>query len=383
MGKEIVRPFRRNWDVDYITDIINNKGFTITEPTTINDEDSKKKSLFGARSPLYGTDYEDEQAFLERYRCKCGEFQGEQFKGEVCPLCGEMIEARGIDVGYTGWISLGKDCIIQPYYYNLLLSVIGRHNLPDIVNSKKRVDKNGNMKNISIDDQSEKPRHPFVGIGTLEFRERFEEIMNWFAIKRPNKADRIKRIIDEKYNVFTSHIPVYSTILRQQSSTSDTYYYNPIDKHINPIYSLSEKLKDAEEIDKMFILSRIQYRVNELWNINFELLNGKDGWIQDQIIAGQLNNTSRNVIIPNPALKDNEVDLSYCTFLEMFKYQIINTLMKMDGVTLSKAYTRWKEAFIFDNKIYEIMLYIIKTEQPRVLINRNPTLNNIEVLKQC
>ena len=75
--------------------------------------------------------------------------------------------------------------------------------------------------------------------------------------------------------------------------------------------------------------------------------------------------------------------VSYYTFLEMFKYQIINTLMKMDGVTLSKAYTRWKEAFIFDNKIYEIMLYIIKTEQPRVLINRNPTLNNIEVIKQC
>lgn len=299
MSRQTVRFKRRNWDSDYLYDIVNKRGFTILEPTSITDEEKTKKSLYGARSPLYGTDYGDEQAFIERYRCKCGEFQGAQFKGEVCPLCGDKIEFRDIDVGFTGWISLGKDAIIQPYYYKLLESAIGKTNLPEMVHCKKKVDRDGNMRGLTADDLGGKPKHPFVGIGTENFRKDFVPIMKYFANERPSKADKIERIIQEKHNVFASHIPIYSTILRQQSSTTDTYYFNPIDKHVNPLFSLSEKLKDAEEIDKMYILSRIQYRVNELWKINFELLNGKDGFIRDQMIAGPLNNTSRNVIIPD------------------------------------------------------------------------------------
>ena len=275
MSRRTVRFKRRNWDTDYLYDIINNRGFTITEPTTITDDDGKKKTLYGARSPLFGTDYGDEQAFIERYRCKCGEFQGAQFEGEVCPFCETKIEFRDVDVGYTGWISLGKDSIIQPYYYNLLLSAIGKSNLPEMVNVKKKVDKNGNMRNLRPDEIEGKLRHPFVGIGTEQFRKDFVPIMEYFANQRPKKADTIKRIINEKHNVFASHVPIYSTVLRQQSSTSDTYYYNSIDKHINPLFSLSEKLKDAQEIDKVHILSRIQYRVNSLWDLNFELdING-------------------------------------------------------------------------------------------------------------
>ena len=79
--------------------------------------------------------------------------------------------------------------------------------------------------------------------------------------------------------------------------------------------------------------------------------------------------------MPDPTLRDSEVDMSYNTFLELFKYHIIHYLMKMDSIPLAKAYEKWKAAFLFDNKIYQIMLYIIEKEKPRVLINRNPTLN--------
>lgn len=287
-----VRIKRRNWEIDYMQDIINGCGFTITEPATINIDDINKKSLYGSRSPLYATDYSDEQAFLERYRCKCGEFQGKQFEGEVCPLCGTKIEFKDVDVGFTGWISTGKDYFIQPYYYNLINDCMGKGVLNEILDTKDKVDRDGNIikaENIQDILSKEKPKHPFIGIGPIEFRNRFNEVMTFFKNSKKNKANTIQRILDEKSNVFASHIPIYTTILRPQSTTTDSYYYNSIDKNVNPLFNLSEKIKNCQDIEKDYVLNRIQKRVNKLWDLNFELLNGKDGFIRDQILGGSLN----------------------------------------------------------------------------------------------
>ena len=86
--KNRVRVTRLNWDVEYVHDILTDNGFTITEPAVVKFDDTKQKSLYGARSPLYGTNYEDENAFIERYRCECGAFKGKMFVGEICPICG-------------------------------------------------------------------------------------------------------------------------------------------------------------------------------------------------------------------------------------------------------------------------------------------------------
>lgn len=289
MGKQLVKITRLNWDIEFLKDIINNNGFIISEPATFQLDDTKQKSLYGARSILYGTNYEDETAFIERYRCKCGEFKGKLFEGEECPLCHTKVEFKDSNIEFTGWISLGDNYILNPYYYNRLCDCIGKQVVPDIVNTKTIVDVDGNMRLATAEElQEEKPKHPFVGIGLIEFRKRFEEIMEYFKVKKKKKENEINRILNEKSSVFCSHIPIYSTLLRPQSSTSDTYYFNSIDKHINPLFSLSEKVKNAEEIDRHFILGRIQQRVNALWNENFELLNGKEGLIRGQILGGSL-----------------------------------------------------------------------------------------------
>lgn len=374
MGKQMVRITRLNWDTEYLYDIISNNGFLITEPATFQVDETKQKSLYGARSILYGTSYEDENAFIERYRCKCGAFKGKLFEGEECPLCHTKVEFKDANIEFTGWISLGDNYILNPYYYNKLCECIGKSIIPEIINRKSIVDLNGNLGLATEDETGEKPKHPYVGIGLIEFRQKFEEVMNYFKEKKKKKAPEIDRLISESSSVFCSHIPIYSTLLRPQSSTSDTYYFNTIDKHINPLFSLSEKVKNCEEIDKHLILSRIQYRVNALWEENFKLLNGKEGLIRGQILGGALNFTSRNVIIPDPTLRDDQLDLSYHTFLELFKFKIIYYLMKMDDISLAKAYHIWDNAYKYDNRIYEIMQFMVKKEKPKVLINRNPTL---------
>lgn len=381
-GKRKVRITRLNWDIEYINDICSGNGFTISEPATfLNFDDTKVKSLYGSRSPLYGTSYEDETAFIERYRCQCGEFKGIIWKGEECPICHTKVEFRDTNIKFTGWISLGEHQIVNPFYYFRLGSVIGQTAIQEILMPRRVVDIDGNVRIQTAEEMDEPPKHPFLGLGVSEFYKRYEEILDYFKQKKKKKADEIDLLLKEKASVFTHHIPVYSTFLRPQSITSDTFYFNSIDKHINPIFSLSERLDESEEIDQLFILSRIQSHVNQLWEVNFELLNKKEGLIRGQILGGSCNYTSRNVIIPDPSLRDDEIDLSYHTFLELYKFKIIYYLMKMDDIPLSKANAIWLRAYKFDNRIYEIMQFIVQKEKPKLLINRNPTLSKFGVVK--
>ena len=111
------------------------------------------------------------------------------------------------------------------------------------------------------------------------------------------------------------------------------------------------------------------------------MLTGKEGFIRDQLLGGSLNYTSRNVIIPDPQLRDDEVDVCYHTFLELYKFPIMNYIIRLDDVPLSKAYSIWRNAYKFDEKVYEIMMYIVQHDHPRLLINRNPTLNFYSMLR--
>jgi hypothetical protein len=79
--------------------------------------------------------------------------------------------------------------------------------------------------------------------------------------------------------------------------------------------------------------------------------------------------------VPDPELKANEIKLSYLTFLELYKYEIMSHICKMDGITMTDASDLWYKAAInFNPKVYEIMKYLIKKKKIRVLVNRNPKL---------
>lgn len=381
-NKKKVKFHRLNWDVQFYKNLMDGTGFEITEPAEVSLDGTKEKSLYGPRSPLFGTTYQDEQAFIERCRCKCGAFKSIMFKGETCPICGTKVEANDADINVTGWISLGDNRIINPYYFQKLQQAIGKSTFPDIIYAKYKITKNGNRQKATEEDfeQNQKPSSPFAGIGVDEFFANYENIMIYFKSIKKNKADMIDKLIEQKRAVFTSHIPVYSTLLRPQSVTSDSFYYESMDKLINTTFSLSENIKNCIDVERDYILQRLQTKVNKMWDLTFEGLNGKEGFIRDQILGGGLNFTSRNVIVPDSTLRDNEVDISYHTFLELYKYKIIYYLMRCDDILLSKAYAIWKDAFQFNQKVYDIMMYIVEHDDVRLLINRNPTLNYYSML---
>ena len=380
MGKKKVHAKRLNWDSCFYNDLMTGNGFLITEPGDMSLDGVKRKSLYGPRSELYGTTYSDEQSFIERYRCDCGDMRGKIFEHEICPLCNSEVVQRDININFTGWISLGDAKCINPLYYNILKDTLGKKNVfPDIVNAKKKVDRDGHMSKVTEDDYEDgkKPSSPYAGIGIDEFRLNFNEIMDYFIKKyksNPKKVENLRKIKRESMNIFTSHIPIYSTFLRPQSSTSESFYFTGVDKCINPLFTLSEHIKTCLDIERPIILNRIQKRVNDLWDINFDLLNGKEGHIRDQLMGGGLNYSSRNVICPDISLRDNEVDLSYHTFYVLFKFKIIHYLQVMNNCTLAQAKDIWMQNYRANPYMLKIMQMIIDKEELCVLINRNPTL---------
>lgn len=383
MGQQKVRIRIRNWDVDAYRDLITNQGFIINEPGQIDLDGVTKKTYNGPQSPRYGPCYGDEQEAIEGCRCECGAFSGKMFLGETCPLCETKVIKREENVKMTGWIPYGKNRIVNPYYHEKLKRLMGKNGgrfvFPDILDTKQRVDVNGKVSALT-EEEKESPSSPYAGIGLELFLRDFEEIIDYFAGKKKNKATEFEKIKREKRKVFTSFTPVYTLKLRPQSATSDTLYYTGIDKEINPLIRLSQDLQDCMPIEKPLILSKIQYRVNKMWDFNFGLINSKDGFIKDKLIGGSMNYSARNVIIPDPSLKINEIDMSYQTFRIIYAYYIINAIMKQDHIPLYKAYDRWKRSFSFDSYVYEAMKFVLKTIEPRALINRNPTLNIYNVL---
>ena len=305
MGRKRTVLYRLNWDTQFYVDMMNGIGFKITEPVVISMDGSKERTLYGAQSPLYGSTYGDEQDYVERFRCQCGRTKSRQYEGEICPFCNGKVEYKESNINICGYITVPGDAfVIQPLYFRILAKAIGK-DFAEIVYWKTKVDTNGNRSRVTVDDLDFTPRHPFYGIGLQEFKERYEEILNYYK-KQPNKKNKaatFDMLLEQKDAVFAKHIPVYSTLLRPQSLTQDTFYYQGADKLINPIFRICEQLETCDPIEWGFFMMRLQIKVNKLWDYDFESMHGKDGIIRDMLLGG--------------SLEYNWVTLNLCELLEL------------------------------------------------------------------
>ena len=121
-------------------------------------------------------------------------------------------------------------------------------------------------------------------------------------------------------------------------------------------------------------LYQAQMRVNELWNLNFSLIDGKHGWIRGNVLGGEYNYSGRNVIVLDPTLHIDEVDVPYKSFVVQYRGKIIRRIIKDRGWTVTKASNYLASKFMYDPYIYNIMCDIVKEEHPQIIINRNPTI---------
>ena len=265
--------------------------------------------------------------------------------------------------------------------YQRLQSAIGRKNLENIIANDNIITANGQIRHYNDDIEVKKTTLRYHNIGLKEFYDNYEEILEYFKTKRKDKVALIDQLIQDKAIVWTSKYPVYSSALRPEGINVESYFFSPLDKQINPLTNITINLKKASEIEIPLYLYQAQTRVNALWDLNFSLIDAKHGWIRANVLGGEYNFSNRSVIVLNPELHMDEVDMSYKQFLGQFKGHIVRRLIMEKGWTVTKASNYLASKFNFDEEIYQIMQRIVKEEHPRIIINRNPTITFGSILE--
>lgn len=224
------------------------------------------------------------------------------------------------------------------------------------------------MRKHDDDIETKKGSLRYHNIGLSEFKNNFVEIMEYYKGKRKQKADLIDSLIRDKDLIWTSKLPIYSSVLRPSSVTAQSFYFCSADRQINPLVNISINLKKANPIEVPLYLYQAQMRSNQLWTDTFTLIDGKNGCVRSTCLGGEFNHSGRSVIVLDPSLKINQVDLPYKAFIEQYKGAILSEIIKDKGWTITKATNYLASKFNFDPYVYSLMEKIIKEQSPKIIL---------------
>ena len=373
---------RLNLDREREEDIKSNQGFIIAPTQGIKKDIKNPMSIFSRK---FGQTIKDVNPFGNRYSCECGYTQNKVNNGTICKVCGTKVKYVDDNYQYFGWLVLKEHWIISPAFYNALRFFIGK-DFDNIIKFQSLTTDDGHQERITdVKDQ------PYYGIGLIEFREKFDEIMKYYLNKNKKQAN-YDDIMREKDKVFTQSIPVFTVLLRPYDTDKYTFshettnqYYTMINKHVtelNRSSNIGMKNKRKGEPERKHVqdlLWKLQMKVDVLYSEIIDIIKGKKGNIRT-LFGGRCNFTSRDVIIADPTLRIDQIRLPYSALIELLQQSIINILVKTYNVSYSDAYDRWYHANLKKDKtIIAIIESIIHNSTQEhygipVIINRNPSL---------
>lgn len=368
---------RIDLDAERIKDIKSGKGFAITTWRSIKKDIKDQDGIFSSR---WGHTFSDASAFVDKYKCKNGCTRGAIYHGMKCPVCGHIVKYTDDDMSIFGWIILKEPYyLIHPNIYTTLEAFIGTTRLDAIINPKIDVDQDGKI----IENPKLKKDEPYRGIGILEFREKYDEVLKYYLKKYPQKKIFYDDLMANKNITFTHSVPVFTTLLRPTKLDNAGLKYEKTNENYNMINRLVAEInKDGLHIfrkkkTKYEHLYEAQFNFNAIYTELRKILAGKKGDIRASI-GGRFSFSSRSVIIQDPKLKPDQVKLPYHGLCELLQQRIINILVKTYQCTYANAYKKWYKAQIgYDQIIYDIIDNLIKDSDGGldVIINRNPTIN--------
>ena len=126
LNVEHVRIVKLDLDTVCQIDLQSGNGIRLTSVESFDKKDHNNRIETGLQSPFFGTDFSDETAFKERYRCKCGKYQGKMYQGFICEVCNSTVDYHDIDLTKTGWIILDKFKCMSPIYQAKLADALGK-----------------------------------------------------------------------------------------------------------------------------------------------------------------------------------------------------------------------------------------------------------------
>lgn len=321
----------------------------------------------------------------EDYSCKCGKYHGKFYLGTHCDECDSVVEDTHANMERIGWIDLQDNFLIKYIGYQFLEKIIGREHLKNIIKLPNMITIDGSIDDEAIEaKRNEAPEFKYYYYGLIKFKDHYKEILEYHselnAAKKKKQDDQaIIDFISDPDNIFTTKIPVLPLSLRPAMRTADGLKLD----EINIIYTnilkdlqiLTNKTNNIELIQEL-TTETLQGSYLQLCKLIVDNIRSKGGLIRSQICGTRVNFSCRNII--SPGKKDvgiNEIVVPYLTFLELYKFEIINLIHRLKKISYVDAEKIWFDATLkFNTEVYDIMQKIIAEQKIGVLLNRNPTI---------
>jgi len=373
---------RINLDQERIMDLSIDNGFVIGPPHGIKKD---LKDYDGLWSSRFGQTLRDMNPYANRYRCKCGHLNFRINNKTICPICGTPVEYVDDNFAYFGWIVL-KDphYIMHPNMYKVIKNFLGKERLDHILAYAAEKDQDGHVTDTGVTKTKDEP---FAGIGMMEFKERFDEVIEFYArsITTKKKREQYHEILDNKDVVFTQSIPVFTVLLRPIDVDQKNFYYEDSNGLYNIMNNIVNKLNqygvlkmNAKSTSNFELLYDLQNKFNKLYANLEDVLKKKKGIVRS-LLGGRYNFSSRCVIAADLSVRIDEVKLPYKCLVKLLEQRIVNIIQKTYNKSYSDAYQLWYQGYIEENiMIRQIIESLIQNDHSGrgipIIINRNPTI---------
>lgn len=359
-------------------DMADGIGVILDTPIPVTKKDIIRNPR-GIYSSFFGGDITDVAEIQKRYSCECGKTVGKFKNNDLCPHCHTRVTFENDELSRIGWLELKEPyCIINPKMYKFLEKVFKAKRLDDILKFDRKLNRHGMIDpSIQVD-----PKNPYSNIGMLEFRERFDEILDKFGDKK--KKFEIEFIQKNRDCIFASHIPVLSLLLRPVVLINNTTFnYDPINKYYSEMISHVDYINNNIDNDTTYTSLSIVYELQKKFNeLDDELIrqkiNGKRHAIRSFILGSRINFSARHILVPNTeTVQMDSIVIPYLTFIEFYKFHIMNIYKKIHNVTMNELMDRWYTlVYTQDPSIMNIIDILIKKTEGGLqdYNNRNPTI---------
>lgn len=220
------------------------------------------------------------------------------YKGKFCEKCQSYVESQDIDLTKFGWIILDHFKVISPIYDQKLLVALGKQDEDTVLDKILEVnyDDDGNVK-FTDKELLQLKKHPYIhkGMIWLSKPENLMEVLEYYHRRRPKSQNKLfQELKEDLYNIFTSCIPVYTSILRTElpGEKDSKLFKLKINTCFGAIIRISNFINDIpkEELTEKantinMQLHSIQKEIRDVFDDTYKSFMKKSGVIMSKVIG--------------------------------------------------------------------------------------------------
>ena len=307
-----------------------------------------------------------EQIFgpVHDYQCQCRCFIGKLYDGKVCPKCKVKVTSSISRFHNFGQITLYLR-LVHPYAISLLGKEFGQSKIKAVIAGKKYF-KIVNKQLIECDEETEDgntgSQFLYDNISKLDFKD----------------AKLKKFVKSHKDEIFPKHIPVLPVGTRNMLKVDNFTVVDDINNVYVRILKKNEASQKVAVFDRSLLAEyySMQGLLQELFAKIEEKLSKKKGLIRQNLLGKRADFSSRGVIVPNPTLALDSVELPLAMCKELYKFHVLSYLINKKQMSSLAAFHLLDK--LPEKEHIEILTDIMQTSC--VILNRQPTLHRLGMI---